>query len=242
MKRHICVLIASVIILAGGPAFAQARTILVVTESWQDATNEDGTGLYFDLIRAVFEPLGWTVKYQIMPYTSSVKKVQDKEADIVIGPYEGEVEGVIYPTMHFSADDITAVILKGAPWNGESGFEGKRVTWIRGYSYDEYIAAAMNITVVDQRESAINLLTKKRVDVILDNASDMTETIRDLGLDPAQFDMKLVKYLDLYLCFPQTEKGKQLAAAWDREFGRLVASGKIRSLFQQWDQLMYYDF
>jgi hypothetical protein len=43
------------------------------------------------------------------------------------------------------------------------------------------------------------------------------------------------------MCFPQSTRGKQLAAEWDEAFGKLVASGKIRSLFKEWDLMGIYN-
>jgi polar amino acid transport system substrate-binding protein len=200
--------------------------------------------LYFDILRAVYEPAGYKVQTAIMPYATAVKKVQDKTADIVVGPYADEVEGVIYPKWHFSADDVTALILKDqeAAWKGEKGLTGKKVAWIRGYDFDQYLDAKMVSTLVDKRENAINLLTKKRIDVFLDNQYDIAATLEEMKLDPAQFSTKLVKYLDLFMCFPKSAKGKELAAIWDPAFEKLVRKGTIKSLFEKWDMMGIYNF
>jgi len=38
-----------------------AKEITVISESWDGATNHDGSGLYWDIVQKVYEPLGYTV-------------------------------------------------------------------------------------------------------------------------------------------------------------------------------------
>ncbi len=244
MKKLVFSLAIVLLALAGQTGSAQGKVVQVVTEAWDDCTNKDGTGLYFDILRAVYEPKGYKLKFTITPYTTSVKKVQDKTADIVVGPYAGEVEGVIYPKWHFSADDVTALILKDqeAGWKGEKGLAGKKVAWIRGYEFDQYLDVKMASTLVDKRENAVNLLMKKRIDVFLDNQYDIAATLEEMKLDPEKFSTRLVKYLDLYMCFARNAKGKELAAIWDSSFEKLVRQGRIKSLFEKWDMMGIYNF
>jgi polar amino acid transport system substrate-binding protein len=219
------------------------NSIYVVTEEWEDCTNKDETGLYFDIIREVFSP-SHTIKIGIMPYTQSIKKVQDKNADMFLGSYLDEVTKVIYPKWHFAADDVTVLYLKDSvkKWDGEKSLEGKKVAWIRGYTFNDYIKVKMNVFLQDKRDLAINLLTKKRVDFFIDNLYDIEATIRDLKLDMNKFKTELIMHLDLFIGFSDTDKGKALSAYWDREFEKKVKSGKIRELFKKWDMIYDYDF
>ncbi len=43
------------------------KTVNVVAEHWPDYTNRDGSGVYFELVKAVFEPQGIQVSTQILP-------------------------------------------------------------------------------------------------------------------------------------------------------------------------------
>ncbi len=45
----------------------QVTTIHVVTPEWEGYTEQDGTGVYFDLVRAVYEPVGVVMTYEIVP-------------------------------------------------------------------------------------------------------------------------------------------------------------------------------
>ncbi|MBN1412149.1 MAG: transporter substrate-binding domain-containing protein [Spirochaetales bacterium] len=182
--------------------FAEKTEIQIVTENWEDCTNEDETGLYFDILREVFTP-EYDLKITFMPYTQSVKKVQDKKADLFLGAYIGEVDKVIYPKWHFAADDVTVVFLKShiKKWNGEKSLKGQKVAWIRGYSYDDYLDVKMKIYLQDKRDLAFNLLNKKRVDFFIDNIYDIQATMEEMNLDPDNYRTELIKFLNLYFGF-----------------------------------------
>ena len=55
--------------------------IILASEEWANATNKDGTGLYWDIFRAVYEPVGIKTKFIIRSYKGSVSLVKKNQAD-----------------------------------------------------------------------------------------------------------------------------------------------------------------
>lgn len=244
MKRLFIILVLFSLSLVS--LFSQEiKSIEVYTDKWEKCTNEDGTGLYFDILRTVFEPEGIKIVYKIVPYSKAVDSVTKGKADVALAVYEGEIENAIFPKWHFSADDIVACYIKGKlkEWEGERTLEGKKVSWMREYAYNEYLDVKMKISeIVDKRENGINLLLKDRLDFFLDNEMDLKATISDMKLDMNKFEIKLVKYLNLYIAFVNNERGKKLAEVWDKKFPEYLRTGKIKVLFKKWDGLMWYNF
>ena len=76
----------------------------------------------------------------------------------------------------------------------------------------------------------------------LDNPWDTTATIEEMKLDMKQFDLKVIKYLDLFLAFSGTEKGRALAKIWDKNMKKLIDSGKLKALFEEYDMASVYHF
>lgn len=222
--------------------YSEDKTIKIVTEEWEDCTNADGTGIYFDIVRAIFEKNGYTLDIGIMKYIQAKKRVQSGESDMVLGVYEGEETGVIFPKYHFSSDDVTVLYLKGGSYKNEKSLEKKNVGWIRGYSYEKYIKTNMNMQKLDERESGVNMLVKKRLDYFIDNLFDIEGTIEGLGLDSKIFETKLIKFLNLYPCFANNEKGATLSKIWDKEMDKLVKNGKIKELHEEYDMIYNYNF
>lgn len=221
-------------------SFVGAQNISVATESWEDCTNRDGTGLYLDILRAVFEPVGYGLDIQYVPYARSTHLVQAQRADVVIGPYEGELEKVIYPRWHYDNDDVSVVYRKGDSWMGEESFRGKKVAFMRGYAYNEYFDVPFEVTEVDSRETGYTLLEKGRVDFFIDAVYEI-DTYREAHGGFSQFEVKHAKWLPMYFCFADNAKGRELADLYDRRFQELLDQGKIKALFDQWE-FTSYDF
>ena len=88
------------------------KEIFIVSESWEDLTNKDGSGLYFDLARMIYEPTGVSVKIKIYPYNRSSMMVEKKRADVWLGSYIDEEDYAIYPKYYFDHDIVTAMYKK----------------------------------------------------------------------------------------------------------------------------------
>ncbi len=239
MKRYIFTVL---FVFLCAVLYSEDKTIKIVTEEWEGSTNVDGTGIYFDIIREVFEKNGYTLDISIMKYIQAKKRVQSGESDMVLGVYEGEETGVIFPKYHFSSDDVTVLYLKGGSYKNEKSLENKNVGWIRGYSYEKYIKTNMKIQRLDERENGVNMLAKKRLDYFIDNIYDIEGTIEELGLDLKNFETKLIKFLNLYPCFANNEKGATLSKIWDKEMDKLVKNGKIKELHEEYDMIYNYNF
>jgi polar amino acid transport system substrate-binding protein len=244
MKLTYFIFIISIMLVPFSAYSEKIDSINIATEEWEDCTNSDLTGLYFDIIRAVYDPEKIKLNAKILPYARSVEEVKSKKADAFIGSYINEVKSVLYPKWHFSADDVEACFLAGSgkSWAGEKTLAGKKVAWLREYNYDKYLAPALSPVIVDKRENAINLLLKNRIDYYLDAKSDIEATIEEMGLDRKKFDIRLIKYLNLYVCFADTPKGKSLRTIWDKNMEKLIKSGMLKPIFEKWDSLDLYNY
>lgn len=212
-------------------------TIYFVTESWQDATNSDGTGIYWDILRKVYNPKGIKISFKIVPYERSVKMIQHQKADAAIGTYEDEIEEAIYPKWHFDADQVVAIFKKNLikKWQGESSIANKKVVWIRGYAYDEYLNVSVKKYEVDLRKSALLMLQNNRVDFFLDAIYDLQAELDKGYFDYSHYQIEDVIQLNLYLAFANNERGKKFRKIFDEQFSILLKSGEIKRLYEQWD-------
>lgn len=66
------------------------KEIIVATESWEDATNRDGTGLYWDIVEAVYTPLGYTIDKKHTSYSKARDLVMANQADMWLAAYKDE--------------------------------------------------------------------------------------------------------------------------------------------------------
>ncbi len=215
--------------------------IVLASEEWKNATNADGTGLYWEIFKAVYEPVGIQVKHRISSYAASEELVKRQKVDAMVGAYSGEVEGVIYPKSHFAADIVQVIFKKGkvAEWKGQETISGKRIGWIKSYDFDRYIDTPMEKAEFDERKDALRVLDKDRIDFFMDAQPDLVEALNLGVIDMASYQRETVKQINLYLAFATNDKGKKLQEIFDERFPQLIQSGEIKKLFDKWQSSNY---
>ena len=228
--------IATLAALVMAPAHG-VDTIRVSSEYWVDATNRDGSGLYWDIVRAVYEPAGVEVERRTVPYARSIREVMvTAKADAWVASYMDEVEGALYPQWHFDADFVAAVYDpdRVGEVDGESSLRGHRVAWMRGYAYDDYLSVPVEATRVDDREGGLRMVQEGRIAFFIDAQVEVDAALKATGLG-AVLDSATVLQLPLYLGFDDTDRGRELRAIWDRRFPQLLKDGTISNLYRKWD-------
>ena len=215
----------------------EVSDISVASEEWEGATHPDGSGLYWDIIRLVYEPVGIKVNYSISSYARSVALVKQKRADAWVGSYLDEEEGVIYPKSHFDADDVSALFIKKSdqPWQGEASLEGKDVAWIKGYELHEYLDAKFNKRELINRDAVLQLLDLGRLDYYIDARPEIQTHFGATLETDTRFAVETIKKLNLYLGFANTAKGRKLADIFDERLPKLIESGELKALFDKWE-------
>jgi len=220
---------------------AEEKTITLATEEWKDATNKDGTGLYWDILRAVYEPEGYKIKPIIRSYQGAVALVENESVDGMIGAYKDEIQLGLYPEKYFAVDIVQALYMKnsGIDWRGINTIKGKRIGWVEGYAFNKYLPDSVmystTIRRVDTRKVAINLIKLSKIDFFLDAEGDL----KDFFIDNEDyrieaFVMKTLIELKLYICFANNENGKLLVQLFDQNFSGLLKAGGIRKLYEDY--------
>jgi len=219
--------------------------ILLVSEEYEDATNADGSGLYWDIIRAVYERAGVRVDYKIMPYARGVREVESHQADAWVASYLGETDFAVYPKIAFDRDIVSAVFKKNR-YNTSSGLsilKNKHVGWIRGYEYKKYLDVSVIETEINSRKSGILMVLNDRLDFFLDAACEIENEFQKGYLDQSLFDIMTVTELKLYIAFAGSPKGRKLAEIWDKRMAVLHDSGELKRIFgKHQDYTTFYPF
>lgn len=65
-------------------------SIDVVAQEWTGQTNADGSGLYFELLKKIYTPLGITVNTSIVPFDRAIMMLREKTSDASVGFYSAE--------------------------------------------------------------------------------------------------------------------------------------------------------
>ncbi len=211
--------------------------IILASEEWANATNRDGTGLYWDIFRAVYEPVGIKTKFIIRSYKGSVSLVKKNQVDAAVGIYPEEIKGALFSKYPFVKDYVLVLFKKNklSQWNGQETLKNKKIGWIKGYSYDDYLEVPVIKKEFNRRESILRRLDNDQLDFFMDTRNDVESVLNKGIIDVTRYTVETVLELERYLVFANNKKGQELKKIFDHRFPQLVKSGEIEKLFAKWN-------
>ena len=214
----------------------KVSSAVFVTDEWHDLTRKDGTGLYLELITAVFARQGVQVTYRTYPYARAVQQVKDHQADGWVASFMKEKSFPLYPQYHFDKNEQTIVYVKKkqkAPVSLGS-LRNQRVAWLRDFGLDRFIREPMRINELDTIESAFQMLEKDRIDYFVGAKSDIEDYIQNKKQDMTPFGMAYAMHLGLYMAFADTARGAKLRDMWDAEMSTFHTSEAFKAIYKKY--------
>jgi ABC-type amino acid transport substrate-binding protein len=220
---------------------AEPSQIRIASETWEGSTHADGTGLAWDIFRAVYEPAGLQLAIQSVPYMRSIGLVQRGAADAWAGSYINEVEqGVFYPRWNYDTDQIAALGLLDKPAPSLETLGEFRLAWMRGYEYQRYLPNLRQYREVLRRDGILGMLDIGHADFYLDALTEVEDVLSKTS-QSARYRITPLTKLPIYLGFADTARGRALAELFDKRMDTLVADGSLRPIFQRWQQPYPFD-
>jgi len=211
------------------PLSLLAKPLQIYSEEWEGFTAADGSGLYLDLVRAIYQPLGYELNIHMVPYKRSLDMIRHGGGDLALGVYEQEVDDLRYPRYAMFADDVAALMKEqwAAGWQGEQSLSNQNVVWQRGWGYEKYLRVPMQWFEVDDHAKAMALLAHDRYRYYLGAG-----VLFEQGPLPG-YTIKFLRWLRVYPVFAQSLRGEELARQWDEGMLGLLKSGRLLRLFEQ---------
>ena len=221
-----------------GNEIGKITEIRIVTPAWPDQTNEDGTGLFFDIVRSVYEPVGIKMTYEIFPWKRAEAMIASAEADAMLSALKRKDRltpeyplWVEYTAVVFRKDKIKE-------WNGLKTLDNKRTVWLRGYDFHtiSYLKSVkLDWAEIDEYESGWKMLEKGRTDFYIDALADIEQYIRKNKPDMNVYQVETVWGENAYMSFSKTEKSKKLIEIYDRKIIEMFKSGELKKIFEKWN-------
>ncbi len=223
----------------------EVNEMTIVCEEWEGYTNKDGTGVYWEGVKAIFEPAGIKVTTKVAPWKRAEYMVKEQKVDAIAGDYyykEMEGKDYMYPKWHLSVeDDITALYKNGMIENWENSgvknLSGKKVAWIRGYDFDQSLLKDTTVEKLElsDLEKGIKMLNVGRIDVIMDYKTTIVPAAKAGGVDLSNFTFSVAQHGNkLFVVFANTNKAKVLIKVFDERMGQLAQSGEIEAIYKKW--------
>ncbi|MBN2651248.1 MAG: transporter substrate-binding domain-containing protein [Spirochaetales bacterium] len=235
MRKCVFLLIFSVC----ATSFCGASNVIsVATPQWDGTTNSDGTGLFFDILRAVYEPVGYRLDIQFMPWKRALTLVQVAEADLIIGFYynESDLYRFCYPKWPFKIEETVAVFKKERVknWNGISTLHGQSVLWPRGYNYHLFLGDVVpKWSEVECSQQGLKMIEVDRALFFLDASDDLLIAFEKLGFSREIYAIEVILSENLYYAFTLSPRGQKLADLYDQRIQVLIKSGELKKIFEK---------
>ena len=217
-----------------------AAEIIAVSDVWEGHTNADGSGVGWEVLRKVFEPAGFKVRNESVPYTRSIGLVQRGKADVWLGAYPNEVENAVFPKWNYDFDRVYALGQSAAPVPKNDNIGQYRLFWIRGYDFQDQLPNVTTYREIQRREGVLEMLQNKRADFYID-AIEEIDFVLSGAPDKSAYRITKVAELPLYLGFSPNERGRELAVLFDQRMELLVKNGELRPIFAAWNKPYPFD-
>lgn len=231
------------------PVQVDAKPELVVcSDPWPPIAFLPGDaieGYGIEVMRRIFEPLGYEVRYLGGPWTRCIRETREGIASAIIGCYVKEVPGFHVPEEPLGETRQTFFTVASSTWNYSSpeSLNGIILGAIQDYSYGEELDAVfakegrdlriVRLTGTDSLSRLIDMLRSGRIDAIVESRMVMDFTLSHKGLAPDSLRVagQATECPPFYAAFsPTLPESRGLANAFDRGIRALRASGELKAI------------
>ena len=221
------------------PASSQPITNATwVTPSWEGYIDEQGKGLYADVVSAIFSKAGIELSISYRPWNRALFEVENGLADFTgadsrSDKYAQPKTPILRSTeVAFFKKSKTTSIRNAASLSGKTG------VWVLGYTDNlpDEIKKHLKGKGNPSREAAFQMLLLGRADYFLDNDFQLAQTMKKFEgkYQPSEYDSRTIYVEDLYMCFTKSPRGQRLAEIFDQQAKKLSDSGELKRIYAKW--------
>ena len=220
--------------LTSAPEFLTPQSPLkAVSGNWLGYTNSDGSGIYWNLLNAIFQK-EFEVETKEFSWERSVKLFKEQKADILVGAYlNTELAGYLYSTFHI--DYEYPLYAFASDQKMLDAFKDKKphvtVCLISGSLLDQYVDFLPEQNIFNSNLAQCNsLLKRKKIDVIIEYDYNLDEDLRT-------FPKLVLKNAEpLFVVFQNTPQGHYLKKVFDQKMLELALNSKLIQIYETEEQ------
>jgi hypothetical protein len=217
---------------------AQAGEVVTASPSWRGFTSSDGQGLYHDLLRAIYEPGGETVRHLEVPAKRGLIMVREGQADIYTCRPE-TADGLQMAALPMYEGEYHALFRTAAfpDWDGVRSMANMRVVWRLGYYAPKDFPVPIHHAEALSGVEALQRVIREAADFYVDDRNLIMESFSALGasLDEAKFRIESVGFRQYFPLFSTSERGRELRRIFEEGMNSLAQQGKLRPIYEKWN-------
>jgi len=191
----------------------------------------DGSGYYWDLLRAVYEAEGVTVEYSSAPFKRCLALVESKMVDGAVAVFRtpDRAKKFIYPKSRLSFSSYGIVHLKQTAFDKLENIESK-VGIMRGYDFSAWLPSYLPVTTLSDNFQAVEMLKTKRIEYHADDLQGFNLTLKKMGEQPEKFVSREFHVRDLFVPMTNDVRGQRLADKFDSGIDKALQNGELEKL------------
>ena len=243
-------LIAVFLVLQTGPAWG-GNFITLVADEWcpyNCAPNTDTPGFMIEIARYAFERLGYTIRYEKVPWARAIYETREGRYDGIVGAGREETPDFIFPEHELGRAVHVFYVRQGTAWkySGLASLEQISLGVIRDYSYgnlyETYIepnkADGKRIQMVSGATGLMQNIKKLlagRIDALIEDRAVFRHYLHQANI-PDQFTEAGVAYEeDVYIAFsPRHPHATEYAGILSAAIVELRTSGKLDTILRKY--------
>jgi polar amino acid transport system substrate-binding protein len=234
LKPHMLLLAALILLF---PVAARADEVLTASPYWQGFTSADGQGLYHDLMRAIYEPAGKTVRHLEVPAKRGLVMVREGTVDIYTCLPQA-VTGLQLAAEPMYEGEYHAIFRKNAfpHWDGPTSMANKRVAWRLGYYSTRDFSVPVQISETYTGVEALERVVRGVADFYVDDLNLITESIRTFKtpLDDNEFRIESVGFRQYFPAFSDSPRGRELRETFEQGMRSQFDQNKLAPIYEKW--------
>jgi polar amino acid transport system substrate-binding protein len=227
MKKSFIVLLSLCLILSA------KESIHIVTDFWEDYTEKDGTGYYFDMLRLAYPEADYEFQITYVPFNRGVVMIEGGEADVLLGTYAEDAAGLntAYP-VEIDMVDLAVLNEKAAGLETLDDLTDLTVGARLGYELDEFLVEGTDYKEFRSVNQMFKMLAAGRIDGVLDYMADMQEPIAEAGLEEKVSFVPAIIKSETFFTYHPTKA--ELKTIFDTAFELAYKDGRLEALAMEY--------
>lgn len=223
---------------------SEIKEVVSVSPEWPTFTNRDGTGLYHEVLRAVFDLYDLPVRHQFVPSDRGDELVRQGAADMMTCD-DFAVAPLSLARYPMFVSDFYVFFKKDriGPWKGPESLRGKEIVCQKGYYHDWNFPVPVRIRTSSSGEQALKMILFGRSDFYVDDMTFIEQSINDAEtpFDRDEYDMRKAGTRSYHPQMNNSDRGRAIRKMYEDGIIRLHREGELKAIYEKWGH-SYPDF
>ncbi|MBU4380555.1 MAG: transporter substrate-binding domain-containing protein [Pseudodesulfovibrio sp.] len=211
--------------------------VLSTGQSWDLFTNPDGTGLYHEILNAVFALHAIPVRHEYATSDRAEELVRLGQADMMI--CDDMVSPPLVMARHPMYENAYHVFFSRGripDWQGPQSLLDRLVLSQPGYYVQENFPVPVRIKYVANGAQGLGMVLLGRADAYVDDMAFIRKSIAEntIPFDMLDYEIRQVGVRSYHPLFNTSPRGQAIMELYDEGMRTLHQNGGLKAIYEKW--------